>query len=171
MNASPATPLPLAGSGMLTPSRDGLRLIVSGMAYLVAIAALQLLIVARTVGGIPIPVPPNAFDVRDVVALFGWVGLMISGVGVIILPNHLRVRLRPAALPKIHFYLANLGLVGYFGAALSDPSGIASFAFLTVVSASFLTFGAGFMATVVPFLQYGRTDRPAVAARPTRASQ
>lgn len=146
------------GSVVALPSQDGLRLILAGMAYLATICAIQL---SATVGSLAgLALPANAFDVRDVVALFGWVGFMICGVSVIIVPNHLRVRVRPSYLPKLHFGLGNVGLVGYLTTALFAPSPILSAAFLALVSVSFLLFGLGVLAAVIPFLRLA-SPRPA----------
>lgn len=65
--------------------------------------------------------PSRLFDARDLVALFGWVGMMIAGVSAIIIPNHLGVRLRPLHLPRLHLVLANVGLAGFFGTDLLAP--------------------------------------------------
>ena len=150
MTSIPSLHLPTAGPGV--PSQDGLRLILAGMAYLVAICALQLVATVGSVASGPNILPRNAMDVRDVVALFGWVGLMICGVSVIIVPNHLKTRVRPAYLPRLHLGVANFGLVGYFASSLLLPGSTVSDAFLTVVSGSFLLFGVGVLSTVLPFL-------------------
>lgn len=139
--------------GIAVPSREGLRLILCGTAYLLAICLLQLVSALSSIVSGLLILPKNAMDVRDVVALFGWVGLMICGVSVIIVPNHLRVRLRPAYLPKLHLGLANVGLVGYFATALLWPEGALPNGFLTVLSASFLLFGSGVAVTILPFLR------------------
>lgn len=143
---------PLPTPARAVPSQDGLRLIVAGMGYLLAICALQLTLTVGSLTGVEVALPSNAMDVRDVVALFGWVGLMISGVSVIIVPNHLRVRVHPTVLPRAHLIAANLGLVGFFVTSLAWPTGWASDAFLTLVSLSFLAFGIGILSTVLPFL-------------------
>jgi hypothetical protein len=140
-------------------------LILAGMVYLVGICALQLISSVSTVISGPSVLPRNAMDIRDVVALFGWVGLMICGVSVIIVPNHLKVRVRPSYLPRLHLGLANVGLVGYFATALLLPESALPDGFLVLVSASFLLFGAGVLATIRPFLSRSeaRTMAPAAA--------
>lgn len=138
------------------PSQDGLRLILAGVGYLLLICALQLVLTVSNLAGGARLLPANALEVRDVVALFGWVGFMISGVSVIIVPNHLRVRIRPAYLPKVHLGLANVGLVGFFLTSLFLPASVPSEGFLAIVSASFLAFGLGVLGTVLPFLRFGR---------------
>ncbi len=139
------------------PSRDGLQLILAGTAYLLAICVLQLVMLVDTTAGLAI-LPKSVTGVRDVVALFGWVGLMISGVGVIIVPNHLKVRLRPTSLPRVHLLFANVGLLGYLVLSISATTGVLPLAFLAVTSASFLAFGAGFLRTILPFAR-GPPDR------------
>ncbi len=148
------TELPLVPQGTPAgPSRDALRLIVSGTAYLLAVAGLQLSV---TLGGLfrgTDALTGHLMDVRDVVALFGWVGLMISGVAVIIVPNHLKVPLRPAFLPQMHLVLANAGLVSFFVTTLVRPASSVQDACLALVSLSYLLFGLGIVATIVPFLR------------------
>jgi hypothetical protein len=161
--------LPPARPTMAVPSQDGLRLIFAGVAYLLAICLLQLISVSGSLGFGATALPNNAMEVRDVVALFGWVGFLISGVSVIIIPNHLRVRVRPSYLPRLHLVVANVGLVGFFASALVAPGSLASDAFLAIISLSFLAFGVGICATVLPFLrlrssltsELGRTERMA----------
>lgn len=63
-------PQPPAPSG-LSPSRDGLRLILAGVAYLLAICLRQLVAVFGNVGLGPKILPANAMEVPDVVALYG----------------------------------------------------------------------------------------------------
>lgn len=144
------------------PSKDGLRLILTGTGYLLTICVLQLVVALRALGLGTEGLPGGLMDTRDFVALYGWVGLMISGVSVIIVPNHLRVRLRPSYLPRLHFALANTGLIGFLAASLLVSDSVVPFAFLALVSASFLAFGLGVLATVLPF---ARSD----LARPSPA--
>ncbi len=152
MNETGPRPIATSTVQRTVPSRDGLWLILSGTVYLVVICALQLTVAIDALAHGPRFLPENAMDVRDVVALFGWVGFMITGVSVIIIPNHLRVRVKPAYLPRLHLLLANFGLVGFFVSALAYPTSISSYVFLLVVSASFTVFGAGVIRTVYPFL-------------------
>lgn len=135
------------------PWPDGLKLILAGTAYLLVICALQLVALVNAATNGPLLLPRNVMEVRDVVALFGWVGLMISGVSVIIVPNHLKVRVRPKSLPRLHLAVANVGLVGYFVSAISVPGGVSSSVFLALTSASFFAFGVGLLATVYPFVR------------------
>jgi hypothetical protein len=147
--------LPTAGSGPLrraTPSLDGLRLIVSGMGYLLVVCLVVIATSVLSILGAAATVPSRVSDDRDLIALFGWVGMMITGVSVIIIPNHLGVRLRPVYLPRLHFAGANVGLVGFFGTSLLAPGSVAPDAFLGVVAASFLFFGIGVLVTVAPFV-------------------
>lgn len=148
-----ARDLPRAAS-IGAPSKDGLRLIFAGMAYLLVICAVQAVVLFRVLGvGVP-RVPGDAVEVRDVVALFGWVGLMISGVGVIIVPNHLKVHVRPSILPRLHLVLANVGLAGYFASSIAVPDSMIPGALLGLTSTSFFIFGAGFLATIYPFVRH-----------------
>ncbi|HEV2167006.1 MAG TPA: hypothetical protein VGS23_08575 [Thermoplasmata archaeon] len=157
----PNTELPTIRPGV--PSRDGLRLILAGTGYLLVICVLQLIVAFESIGGWAGRLPGGLMDTRDFVALYGWVGLMITGVSVIIVPNHLKVRLRPAYLPKLHLAVANVGLVGFLSVSLLAPESTAYFAFLAVVSGSYVAFGLGVLATVIPFIH-------SAAAEPARAS-
>ena len=143
------------------PSKDGLRLVLAGTAYLIAICLLQLAVMIGARAGGASSLPGNVMEVRDVVALFGWVGLMITGVSVIIIPNHLKVRLRPKLLPRLHLALANAGLVGYLGSSLIAPGSTTADLFLAVTSASFLAFGAGVLRTILPFVRSTGKDASA----------
>jgi hypothetical protein len=166
MSSLPSLRLPTGGPG--AASQDGLRLILAGMAYLVAICGLQLVAaVGSLTSGLNL-LPQNAMDVRDIVALFGWVGLMICGVSVIIVPNHLKTRVRPAYLPRLHLGVANIGLIGYFASALLLPGNTLSDVFLMLVSASFLLFGVGVLSTVLPFLR--QTETRMTVRAPARVS-
>ena len=160
MSGGPPEAFPRSFPNAAVPSRDGLRLIFAGTAYLVAICFLQLAVFTDVFLGGAAFLPPNVLDVRDVVALFGWVGLMISGVGVIIVPNHLKVRVRPAYLPRVHLVLANVGLVGFLGTSIAVPPSAIPGVFLALMSVSFLVFGAGILGTVYPFVRRPNRDAP-----------
>jgi hypothetical protein len=134
------------------PSSDGLRLIASGMAYLLLVCLVVIVTSALSILQGEASVPSRLFDDRDLVALFGWVGMMITGVSVIIIPNHLGVRLRPLYLPRLHLVLANVGLAGFFGTDLLAPVSAAPQVFLGLVAASFLFFGLGVLMTLAPFV-------------------
>jgi hypothetical protein len=134
-------------------SSDGLRLIASGMVYLLVVCVVVIVTSVLSVLQGEASVPGRVFDDRDLVALFGWVGMMITGVSVIIIPNHLGVRLRPLFLPRLHFALANIGLVGFFSTSLLAPGTSAPTGFLALVAVSFLTFGLAVLFTVAPFLR------------------
>jgi hypothetical protein len=134
------------------PSPDGLRLIASGMGYLLVVCVVVLVTSALSMLPGEASVPSRLSDDRDLIALFGWVGMMITGVSVIIIPNHLGVRLRPLYLPRLHLFLANLGLIGFFSTSLLVPGTAASEVFLGLVAASFLLFGLGVLMTVAPFV-------------------
>ena len=135
------------------PSQDGLRLIVAGTGYLLVVAVIAITSSLLAGFGAGSWIPARLADDRDLLALFGWVGLMITGVSAIILPNHLGVRLRPSYLPRLHLVLANVGLAGFLLGALAFPGSAASDGFLALVAASFLLFGLGLLRTVAPFLR------------------
>lgn len=162
--------LPSQGPVPTVPSQDGLRLIVAGVSYLLLIGILQTVATFGSIGVLPKVLPANALSTRDVVALFGWVGFMISGVSVIIVPNHLKVQVRPKLLPRLHFALANVGLLGFLSTSLLWPGSTVSVVFLTLVSASYLAFGLGVLVTMAPFLSAHGGGRPvtiAVASGPS----
>ena len=138
------------------PSTDGLWLIASGMGYLLVVCLVVIVTSALSFLEGAASVPSRVFDDRDLVALFGWVGMMITGVSVIIVPNHLGVRPRPRYLPRLHLLLANVGLIGFLVASLLVPGSPAREAFLGLVGVSFFLFGLGVLATVVPFLSFSR---------------
>lgn len=138
------------------PSQDGLRLILAGVVYLLAICLLQAVALLGSLMPGTLALAPNLMDNRDVVALFGWVGFMISGVSVIIIPNHLRVRLRPRHLPTLHLLVANIGLIGFFTGSIVFPNDWLAGAGLGAVSLSFFVFGLGVIRTIVPFLDRRR---------------
>jgi hypothetical protein len=141
------------------PSQGGLRLILASTGYLAFICALQLVVSLGTVASGPNTFPDRLMDLRDVVALFGWVGLMITGVSIIIVPNHLGVPLRPLRLPTVHLVLANTGIVGYVAADLVWPGTVVPYAFLALVSGSFLAFAIGVLSTIRPFVGH-RSPEP-----------
>ena len=151
--------LPVRGAsppGRAGASVDGLRLIASGMGYLLVVCTVVIVTSATAVVRGPDSVPSRVFDDRDLVALFGWVGMMITGVSVIIIPNHLGVRLRPLYLPGVHLVLANVGLIGFLATSLLTPNSAAAEAFLVLVGGSFLLFGIAVLVTVLSFLSSGR---------------
>ncbi len=127
------------------PSRDARGLLVSAIAYLLLLVGFLLasgvLMVVRGSGA----VPDRLVDVRDLVALLGWVGLTISGVSVIVVPSHFRSPIRPRVLPRIHLVLANTGLVGYFVVSLTARGSAVSDAFLVLVAVSYGAFALGML--------------------------
>lgn len=90
-------------------------------------------------------------DDRDLVALFGWVGLTISGVSTIVIPNHVGKRLGPPAFARIHLLLTNVGLLGFLASPLMQASEQVAELFLTVAVASFLLFGLLLVSVLWPF--------------------
>ncbi len=160
--------LPAAGNAparRAVPSWDGLTLIASGTGYLLVVGIMVIVTsIVSSLGGAA-SVPSRVYDDRDLIGLFGWVGMMISGVSVIIVPNHLGVWLRPRYLPRLHFLLANVGLIGFLTTALLAPGTVAPDLFLGLVAFSFLLFGIGVLVTVAPFvvspgLSRGKSLRP-----------
>lgn len=164
LSGPPLPVLPTVARFAPAPSREALRLIVAGTGYLLVIAGLQLAVTLHGIWQGTDALTGHLMDVRDVVALFGWVGLMISGVGVIIVPNHLKVPLRPGFLPRLHFVLANVGLASFFAVTLIAPESAFQDACLAVVSLSYLLFGIGVAATVLPFLAQREPGRPSPPA-------
>ncbi|MGI0132976.1 MAG: hypothetical protein ACREDK_07820 [Thermoplasmata archaeon] len=151
---------------LVVPSQDGLRLIVAGVGYLLLICILQTIVTLGSVGVVPRVLPAKALSIRDAVALLGWVGFMISGVSVIIVPNHLKGRVHPKSLPQLHLVLANVGLIGYLSTSFAMPGILVSVAFLAIVSVSFLAFGLGVMIAMFPYLQV-RDERRSVTTAAT----
>lgn len=145
------------------PSSDALRLIVSGLVYLLAVSVLVTGVLSLVAGASALPT--GLFADRDLVALFGWVGLTISGVSVITIPTHLGVALRPAYLARLHFAVTNIGLVGFLGAVLVWPAAPLSGLFLAAAATSFLLFRIGVLVTVGGSSSRGQ---PAGAARRRR---
>ncbi len=163
MNGANALTVVRTPSGpRLAPSRDALRLMLSGLAYLLAICLLQIAVMVEALRSGSDSLTGHLMDVRDVIALFGWVGLTISGVSVIIVPSHLGTSLRPSSLPRLHLVLANIGLVDFFLTTLIQPGSNLQDVALAVVSFSYLIFGAGVFATAAPFLR--RRNPPGTAS-------
>ncbi len=127
------------------PSRDARGLLLSAISYLlllvVFLLASGILMVLRGSGA----VPDRLVDVRDLVALLGWVGFTISGVSVIVVPSHFRTPIRPRLLPRLHMVLANTGLVGYFVVSLIAHGSAVSDFFLVVVAVSYGAFALGIL--------------------------
>lgn len=144
------------------PSRDARGLLVSAIAYLLLLVAFLLasgvLMLLRGSGA----VPDRLVDVRDLVALLGWVGFTISGVSVIVVPSHFRTPIRPRVLPRLHLVLANTGLVGFFVVSLAVHMPALSDAFLVLVALSYGAFAVGVLRALLATPPTGSSG----AARP-----
>jgi hypothetical protein len=83
--------------------------------------------------------------------LLGFMSMMIYGVGYFILPRFTGRTLRwPSGVP-LHFYAANVGLIGMVATAPERPStGFALFAGLSVVSAAMFVVNLGATMLVAP---------------------
>ncbi len=147
--------LPMAGRK--APSREALWMLLNGSAYLLLLcASMVVAVVLQLVWGRSFP--DSFVDDRDLVALFGWVGLTISGVSTIVLPNHVGVGLWPRYVPRLHLAMTNVGILGFFGSSLLLPGSNLALAFLLLALISFLIFGTLVVRTVLPFA-LGRSPR------------
>src|SRR3972149_1355719 len=103
--------------------------------------------------------------------LLGFMSMMIYGVGYFILPRFNGRTLRWPSWVPIHFFVANIGLLGMVGTAPSLPSmGFVFFSALSVISAGMFAVNLG--ATML--LEPKAEDEPASAAEdasPGAASQ
>jgi hybrid cluster-associated redox disulfide protein len=83
--------------------------------------------------------------------LLGFMSMMIYGVGYFILPRFNGRTLRWPSWVPIHFFLANLGLIGMVATAPERPSnGFLLFSALSVVSAGMFAFNLGATMTMEP---------------------
>lgn len=96
--------------------------------------------------------PDRLVDDRDLLALFGWVGLTISGVSTIVVPSHFGVTLGPRLLPRLHLTLTNVGILGFFALSLASAPPVLADGFLGLAVLSFLVFGIVNLRTLWPFL-------------------
>jgi len=93
--------------------------------------------------------------------LLGFMSMMIYGVGYFILPRFNGRTLRWPSWVPIHFFVANIGLLGMVGTAPSLPSmGFVFFSALSVISAGMFAVNLG--ATML--LEPKAEDEPASAA-------
>ena len=124
------------------------RFLLAGVGYLVAVALLVIggTVVRLLTGGAAGSLG-SAMETRDLLALFGWVGLTISGVSLIVLPNHWGVRFQPAWVPRLHWWVTNAGLAGFTVSSLLGASGGPYWAIpaglLAAVAGSYLVFASG----------------------------
>lgn len=121
------------------------RFLLASLVYLVAVVALvaagAVALAWEQMGRLE---AAGLFEVRDLVALFGWVGLMISGVSLIVVPNHFGVRVEPRWAARAHWWAANLGLGGLVASGLLVAAGAVPSStmapFLALVAGSFLLY-------------------------------
>lgn len=144
---------PRAIANRPAPSPTALLFLGSALAYLLALSAFVAVTSLLQAAGEGVTVPSSFYDSRDLMALFGWVGMTISGVSIIIVPNHVGVPVRPRIVPRIHLVLANTGIAGFFASSLALPSSPIGPVFLAIAAVSFLVFGFAVLWTVVPFLR------------------
>jgi hypothetical protein len=139
------------------PLRDAVLFLASGISYLLLVGLFVVVSNAFQALGAGAVVPSSLFDARDLVALFGWVGLTICGVSTIVIPSHFGRPIRPRGLPRAHFVLANVGLVGFFSGSVLAPSTALAAAFLVLTGLSYVVFAVGLARTVFPFVLEGRS--------------
>ncbi|MDE1881645.1 MAG: hypothetical protein KGI89_14005 [Euryarchaeota archaeon] len=149
------------------PIPEALAMILCAAGYLLLLTGFMLVVGAvQLLNGTAI-VPDRLMEVRDLVALFGWVGLTISGVSTIVVPNHVGVPLAPRLLPRLHLLMSNVGILGFFALALIAPASPLGTVFLLVAVASFFIFGANLVRVLLPFLlPGGMSARPSQRKRP-----
>jgi hypothetical protein len=83
--------------------------------------------------------------------LLGFMSMMIYGVGYFILPRFNGRTLRWPSWVPIHFYLANIGLIGMVATAPSIPStGFVLFSALSVISAGMFAVNLGATMVIEP---------------------
>ncbi|HSL92428.1 MAG TPA: DUF1858 domain-containing protein [Candidatus Limnocylindrales bacterium] len=86
--------------------------------------------------------------------LLGFMAMMIYGVGYFILPRFNGRTLRWPSWVPIHFYAANIGLIGMVAASPGRPStGFVLFALLSVVSAAMFAVNLGATMLLAPEAQ------------------
>lgn len=102
--------------------------------------------------------------------LLGFMSMMIYGVGYFILPRFNGRTLRWPSLVPIHFYAANIGLIGMVAASPGRPStGFALFAGLSVVSVAMFVVNLGATMVIEPAQEPEESE--AEAGRETPAPQ
>ncbi len=133
------------------PNVDAVRLLLNGAAYLVLLCLLLLVGTVLELGAGQGFVEYGFVDNRDLVALFGWVGLTISGVSTIVVPGHVGVGLGFRWQPRLHMLLTNAGLVGFLVLSIVWPGSPISLVFLALAVFSFLLFGCSVLFALAPF--------------------
>ncbi len=151
MASSPSTTgptlrvLPSSGTppGSRPASRDAVRFLLASLVYLGLLAVVIIASSMIDFAGGGARVPAYVFDSRDLMALLGWVGMSISGVSTIVIPNHVGRPIRPAYLPRVHLLLANVGVLGYFAVSLSTGGSSWALPLLAVAGFSYLVYALG----------------------------
>ena len=101
--------------------------------------------------------------------LLGFMSMMIYGVGYFILPRFNGRTLRWPSWVPIHFFLANIGLIGMVATAPERPStGFILFSALSVISAGMFAVNLG--ATMLMEPKTEEEEEPSSAAEPAAAA-
>jgi len=97
--------------------------------------------------------------------LLGFMSMMIYGVGYFILPRFNGRTLHWPSWVPLHFYAANVGLIGMVATAPERPStGFALFAGLSVVSAALFVINLGATMLIAPAVE--EEEEEEISARP-----
>jgi hypothetical protein len=97
--------------------------------------------------------------------LLGFMSMMIYGVGYFILPRFNGRPLRWPSWVPIHFFLANIGLIGMVATAPERPStGFILFSALSVISAGMFAVNLGATMLIEPKPETDAEEEPASAA-------
>lgn len=103
--------------------------------------------------------------------LLGFMSMMIYGVGYFILPRFNGRTLRWPSWVPLHFYAANVGLIGMVATAPERPStGFALFAGLSVVSAAMFVVNLGVTMLVAPAEEEEEEEIPSQPQTPPAPS-
>ncbi|HSL98756.1 MAG TPA: DUF1858 domain-containing protein, partial [Candidatus Limnocylindria bacterium] len=104
--------------------------------------------------------------------LLGFMSMMIYGVGYFILPRFNGRTLHWPSWVPLHFYIANIGLIGMVATAPERPStGFALFAGLSVVSAAMFVINLGATMLIAPAMEEEEIPvRPQAAPAPPAPS-
>src|SRR5512139_2342095 len=98
--------------------------------------------------------------------LLGFMCMMIYGVGYFILPRFNGRTLRWPSLVPLHFYAANIGLIGMVATSPERPStGFALFAGLSVVSVAMFVVNLGATMIVEPAQEAEESEAASARAR------
>jgi len=103
--------------------------------------------------------------------LLGFMSMMIYGVGYFILPRFNGRTLRWPSWVPIHFFLANIGLIGMVATAPSLPStGFILFSALSVISAGMFAVNLGATMMLEPKAEEETEEAPSPAPEAERAA-